>query len=163
LKHCLTDADFVNFVRNFDLIFCSETWQVNNDEFQLNGYKSVCVPRLESVSVNRKSYRGHGGVCLFIKETYVDGIHILETDQNGFIWIKLEKEYFKLEFDICLCFTYIPPNESVYFKSHEIGFYEQLEIGIRKYSQLGKICLMGDLNARTGTRDDFIEPVDLFD
>lgn len=153
----------MNCVTNFDLVFCSNTWQTKPDEFQLDGYKSVCVPRFESVSVNRKSHRGHGGVCLFIKETIIDGIHILEKDQNGFIWIKLYKDYFSMEFDICFCFAYIPPSESVYFKSHEIRFYEQLEISIRKYSQFGKICLMGDLNARTGKRDDFIESVDLYD
>ena len=33
IKNVLIDEDFVNFVQNFDLIFCSETWQMNNENY----------------------------------------------------------------------------------------------------------------------------------
>ena len=51
--------------------------------------------------------------------------------------------------DICLCFGYIPPQDSVYNKSHNTGYFEQLESG-RKYSSLAKIVILGDINARCG-------------
>ena len=38
-----------------------------------------------------------------------------------------------------------------------------LELGIRKYSTYGKIGIMGDLNARCGTNDDFILETDVFE
>ena len=58
--------------------------------------------------------------------------------------------FFKLSEDLCICFAYIPPQESVYFKMHEIGYFELLEAGIRKYSAFGKVGIVGDLNARCG-------------
>ena len=68
LKNCLTDIDFVDFVSNFDIIFYSETWQSKRDVYELKEYMCINVPRTESISSRRKSYRGHGGVCLFIKD-----------------------------------------------------------------------------------------------
>ena len=65
--------------------------------------------------------------------------------------------------DVCLCFAYIPPHESVYFKSHEYGFFETLESGIRKYTVLGKIGIIGDLNARCGNRSDIIQNIEYFE
>ena len=67
------------------------------------------------------------------------------------------KIFFSLADDICLCFAYIPPHDSVYFKSHETGFFESLEAGIRQYSSIGKIGIIGDLNARCGNRSDIIQ------
>ena len=78
--------------------------------------------------------RGHGGVCLFIRSEIRKGVQLLETDNAGFISIKLCKDFFKLEMDICMCFVYIPPQDSVYYESHNTGYFEQLESGIRKYS-----------------------------
>ena len=43
------------------------------------------------------------------------------------------------------------------FFTHEIGFYEKLKLDVRKYSDIGKVCVMGDLNARTSVRPDYTE------
>ena len=66
----------------------------------------------ESMSSKRKCKRGHGGVCLFIRKGISKGVNVLETDSNGFIWVKLDKVYFNLEHDIFTCFVYVPPNDS---------------------------------------------------
>ena len=49
---------------------------------------------------------------------------------------------------------------SVYFKNVEIDLhvYDLVEKGIRHYSNLGLVSIMGDLNARTGSMTD--EPID---
>lgn len=83
LKNCLNDEDFLNVVVNFDLVFCSETWQRKGESFELSGYECIDVPRKESVR-GRKGMRGHGGVCLFIKHKVTAGVKILEMNQNGF-------------------------------------------------------------------------------
>ena len=72
---------------SFDVIFCCETWR-KNDEFLLDGYECYCVPRKESVASNRKSRKGHGRVCLFVKENLSKGVTIVETDSRGFILAK---------------------------------------------------------------------------
>lgn len=161
LKNCFEDEDFLNLVHNFDLIFFSETWQRKTDNFQLDGYECIAVPRSESMK--GKSKRGHGGVCLFIRNTIKQGVELLETDNAGFIWIKLCKSYFSLNEDICICFTYIPPKESKYYKMQDTDYFEILESGVRKFSNLGKVSVIGDLNARTGSNSDLIADSDVFD
>ena len=117
--------------------------------------------------VNESRYgrgkRGHGGVCLFNRSEIRKGVQILETDNAGFIWIKLCKDFFKLEMDICMCFVYIPPQDSVYYKSHNIGYFEQLERGIRKYSSLAKIIIIGGIKGRCGTRSVTIQDNYMFE
>ena len=154
LKSSLDDEDFLNLVHNFDLVFCSETWQRRGDNFELSGYECIEVPRVESLKGSR---RGHGGVCLFIKNELVKGVQVLEKDRYGSIWVKLCKEFFGLDTDICVCFLYIPPQQSVYYRSHDIGFFEKVESDIRKYSTFGNILVSGDLNARCGQKTDFTE------
>ena len=92
LKSSLDDEDFLNLVHNFDLVFCSETWQRRGDNFELSGYECIEVPRVESLKGSR---RGHGGVCLFIKDELVKGVQVLEKDRYGSIWVKLCKEFLR--------------------------------------------------------------------
>ena len=85
-------------------------------------------------SGSKKCKRGHWGVCLFVHESVRKGIELLETNDSGFIWVKLFKLFFNLTDDICICFADIPPQEPVCFKM----YYELLEENIRNYSALGQ-------------------------
>ena len=153
LNSCITDADFLTHVHGHDLIFLCETWQKVDSSFSLQNYKSVSIPRPESM----RSKRGHGGICLFYKSELDNGITILKTDKNGMLCIKPSKCFLGFTTDIYMCFVYIPPNNSVYFNKHNVRLFEQLEQIIRCYSGNGKVIVMGDLNARCGERSDFIE------
>jgi len=106
--------------------------------------------------------RGHGGLCLFIKSSIYDRVTIVEKDSNGFLCVKLSKTDFGLNDDLFICFCYIPPNNSVYYASHNTGFFESLEQKIRTYQTQGEIVVMGDLNSRIGERSDYIQNIDAF-
>ena len=56
-----------------------------------------------------------------------------------------------------ICFCYIPPKDSVYFKKVDINLFDLLKIDIRHYSDFGKVAIVGDLNARTGLSNDHFE------
>ncbi len=142
------------------MIFISETWQNSTLDFHIDGFESYCVPRTESL--NKTSKRGHGGICLFYSTLVSDGVTIVDTDVNGIIWVKLCKQFFNLDDDIYICFAYVPPQNSVYFALHPIGFYESIEAGVRKYSDLGKVALIGDLNSRCGNVSDTLQSRDDF-
>lgn len=58
----LNDEGYFNFVNCFGVLFFSETWQWD-DEFEIPGYESVLVPKLESL--NNVLICDHGGVALF--------------------------------------------------------------------------------------------------
>ena len=70
-------------VRSYDLFFCSETWQTAKDSYEISVYKCFDVQRPSSLRV-RKSSRGHGGICLFIRNEILEGINILEQNSDGF-------------------------------------------------------------------------------
>ena len=56
---------------------------------------------------------------------------------------------------VYLCHIYMPPNDSNVFRSSQIDFFEQLELSIVKYSNMGKIFITGDMNSRTSNSPDF--------
>lgn len=68
--------------------------------------------------------------------------------------MKICKQYFGFTSDLYTYFCNIPTKESVYFKNVDVDLYDLLESGIRKYADLGKIAVLGDLNAHTGVLDD---------
>ena len=154
LRTCLADDEFLNFVSQFELVFCSETWQKHNDTFSIEGYNCISLPRPESFRIKRRGRRGHWGICLFIKHTIADGIEVVEKNESDFIWVKMNRQYFGLSSDLFACFCYIPPKESIYYRNVDIDFYDFLENGIRQYADLGKVAVFGDLNARTGVLND---------
>ena len=53
-----------------------------------------------------------------------------------------------------VCFSYIPPQNSVYFNFHPSKLSKSVETVIRKYSDLGEILWMVDLNVRCGNKSD---------
>ena len=52
--------------------------------------------------------------------------------------------------------TYISPNDSKYYKLANIDPFERLEAGVRRYSELGELPVMGDLSAKAG--DNLLRP-----
>ncbi|MEW8546880.1 MAG: reverse transcriptase family protein, partial [Candidatus Thiodiazotropha sp.] len=153
----MTDAEFLNFICENDLIFCSETWQRSNDNFDIQNYHCISVPRPESLHIRGKGKRGHGGICLYINNNIYEGVEVMERISEGFLWIKLKKAFFSMQHDLFICFCYIPPKDSVYFKTAETDLFDILEKGIRYYSDYGLVGVFGDLNCRTGLLSD--EPI----
>ena len=127
------------------------------DSFVIENYQCIKVPRPESINIRGKGKRGHGGICLFVNDLIYDGIEVLEKNSKGFLWVKVKKSFFCMETDLFICFCYIPPKDSIYFKNVDSDLFDILENGIRQYSDFGKVSVIGDLNARTGMLSD--EPV----
>ena len=80
--------------------------------------------------------------------------HINSSSPN-IIWCRLHKSLLGLESDIYLATVYSPPLQSQKKAGEDI--ISILDKEIPKYSAQGKIILLGDFNARTGTLKDFIE------
>ena len=99
----------------------------------------------------------------FIRNEFCDGIKVVDKNSKSFIWIEHDQTLFSLETNIHACFTYIPPRDSKYYKIAEIDPFETLESGVRRYSDLGEILVLGDLNARSADRKDFVMDTDIFD
>ena len=59
-------------------------------------------------------------------------------------------------YTVCVC--YLPPQASAYNDS--LVFYTKLLEQVYMYQKIGKLYICGDLNARCGDIQDFIEGVD---
>ncbi len=42
-----------------------------------------------AIVLSRKCNRGHGGICLFVRNELVEGFEILEQSSSGYIWDKI--------------------------------------------------------------------------
>ena len=94
-----------------------------------------------------KAIRNSGGIIMFIKNDIVRGVTKVAARAGSggdAIWIKLDKNFFGIDNHIFMCGGYIVPRAD-----HEQ--FEILRKEIEHFSNLGKVCLIGDLNARTGT------------
>jgi hypothetical protein len=81
------------------------------------------------------------------------------------LWLKLDKFFFHFSRDLYICFLYISPINSCYTKRTNCDklIFDKLEKDILKYSLLGDISLMGDLNARVKASDQDYITVDMND
>lgn len=104
---------------------------------------------------NSKSKRGQAGVSLLIKNKHLDYLSHIKSASPNIIWCQLNRQLFGINSDIYLAAVYLPPLQSQRIAGEDV--LSILEQEIHKYSIQGKITLLGDLNARTGTLNDFIE------
>lgn len=53
---------------------------------------------------------------------------------------------------------YLPPENSVFYEHFDIdtSIFQLLEESISKYKNMGSVYVTGDLNARTGVRNDYL-------
>lgn len=113
----------------------------------------ICA-RPEIMQIHGKGKRGHGGICLFVRDTIAAGVEV--TDKNPNVG-QLCKPIFGFHDDLFFCFCFIPPKDFLYFKNVDINLFEVLERDICHYSVLGKTAVVGDPNSRTGLSCDHFE------
>jgi hypothetical protein len=79
-------------------------------------------------------------------------IAVIENIFDSIIWLKIVSN----NANIFLAFCYFPPDNSVFYEKCDIDIFQALENSICRYKYNGRIYVMGDMNSRTGERDDFI-------
>ena len=123
--------------------------------YDIKGYNSEHNFGNKSAGVKKGRYSG--GISIYYKNCFKDKIKVLEKRQTGIMWIKISKDTFSFNQDVYICITYIPPSGSKVLRSNDIDIFEQLELDITKYKQLGKVYLTGDFNSRTSSESDCLD------
>ena len=104
--------------------------------------------------------RSSSGLLLGVKENISEGVTKIEGGDR-FIVMKLSKQFFKTDKDIIMIASYLPPQNSNYYRNYRNDDpFEQLQqIITRSRAQMGEVhhIIMGDLNARLGTLLDYDE------
>ena len=73
----------------------------------------------------------------------------MTLNTEGFLWVKLKKDFFSLKADLFLCGSYIPPERSRNSVGH-IDFFGKLSEQTATFRDKGNVLLAGDFNARIG-------------
>ena len=78
----------------------------------------------------------------------------MSNTSSEFQWLKLSKDFFHLDSDIYICFSYVTP--CTFLQQSNEDTFDAIIRDVNVYRSKGNILLLGDLNARTGTEFDFI-------
>ena len=110
----LLDSDFVKVLKKLDLFCLPEThcgpdFNVMLQDFHV--YKSC-----RKVSANNRLF---GGLCIFTSKLTKNRVKITKNCHQDIILLKRRKEFFKLDRHLFLCFSYIIPSNSIYFKNND--------------------------------------------
>ena len=71
--------------------------------------------------------------------------------QEGFLWFKVDKNFFQTDNDIFLCGAYRPSKNTTKNILAKTDYFGNFEKAILKYKEKGNILILGDLNASTGS------------
>ena len=121
------------------------------DRLQILGFKCFQVCRKK-----HKFGRKHGGIAVFVHDSLLTGVSKIPSQGSDSIILKLNSVFFNLEEDIYLVFTYCSPANSSYTLRNELDFFSEIEQKLNSLGQNAQILLLGDLNARTGSKLDYI-------
>ena len=115
----------------------------------LDGFECVvCSPRVLQAP--------WGGVAVYARSGL--GISLaLDLPEFGQAWVRVHAKTGVAMMHACVC--YLPPVASSYFKEEDGVLsaemhYQKLREMVTKFRAAGEVLIMGDLNARTGSKDD---------
>lgn len=149
LKRKVLYPEFSKLVNDYDIFCVCET--------KLDRYDSIDVPGYVFFSQCRKQkfIRKSGGIGIFVKQTLSPYITLITSDSDYILWVSINKCAFKTDEDIHLGAVYIPPSDSRFYNQDEV---DQFNTEITNSCISNKyVLLMGDFNARTNNRLDFLE------
>ena len=140
-------SDFLSITKHNSIICLQET----KSQVKIEGFVSY--------NSNRQSSRS-GGVCILVNNNLRKGVsRVPFKESDDIIAIKLDKHFFRLEFDLYVICIYISPSTSSIVKKnpdYTNQTFDALNTLSRRLKQKGEIILCGDVNARTATLPDFI-------
>ena len=104
LQPKLDEPTFIDLIYKHDICILCETWNKDDSKIGLPGYWdfSQIQPK------NKKAGRYSRGISILAKDSLRAGIKVVHNSE-GFIWLKLDKNFFNLGNDLYICAAYIPP------------------------------------------------------
>ena len=141
----LSDDDFNRVIKRMDLFCLSETHVGPGFNIVFDNYHTYKSCR--KISSNNRFY---GGLCVFTSNSIKKGVKIIRNNHQGIIWLKLEKEFFKLDKDLYVCFTYISPSNSSYHRKNDFdseSIFDLIKQDSVEFMIKGNVIIMADFNA----------------
>ena len=150
LRSKLRNSFFESYCANFNIICLSETRQnqIDLSRSELSNY--TCFIKEKTIPDHR--YGGVHGLCMLVDKKYTDHAKQLNDTQSPYIlWTKFNKEAFGFA---CIIGAAYFPGVTSRHKDNRMFEAINKDIDTLKYSYRLPICIIGDLNAHTGSLDD---------
>ena len=149
----LDDPHFQKTLNKFDILCLQETHISQDENLKIPpGFQKI--PHCRKVSGNGRYF---GGLLVLIRKPIFKGIKKGKFSDDDALHLVIKKEFFGLDADKNVIFTYASPSTSCYTKSRPDSVFDKIETKIDPKN----LIIFGDLNGKTGTDDDFV--VDDFD
>ena len=146
------DSDFQGHTKKYLIFGLIETHHTADDIhlMQIAGYRCFQVCR-------KKLKRGpkSGGICVYIHESISLGVIKVNTSGSESILIRLKKEYFHLDRDMIISFSYCVPAGSSYQIRTQFDPLEDFLEKISNFDDSYDLVCLGDFNSRTACRPDY--------
>ena len=159
----ITYPECREFINRTDICAIQESWLRHKETFSIPNFKHFKANRKES----KKAKRGSGGIILLYNDKLHKGISRQKSsDEKHTIWIKCDKDYFGLKEDLYAVAAYFPPQNSQSSTNNANcdTIFDKLEKDLNLYTNKGDVILLGDFNARVGTKSEIkIDNSSLFD
>lgn len=145
--------EIIKELSKYDIVFLQETHlHENSDEFVLPGFsKPIHYYRQK----RGKAWKASGGISVLIKEELRQHVRCLPKSNSDLVWLEFKADNDEND-TLYIASTYIPPENSSYGRDHTGAIWDRLQSDVDYYATRGKIIVCGDLNARTGSLEDFI-------
>jgi exonuclease III len=115
----LTNGDFIQNIKDHDLIFLTETWSKETNS--IPGFNAIST--ITATPRSNRSCRLSGGISVLFKkelETFLS----IEKQTKNFLWCRIDRTILNQTKDLFVCGVYIPPEMSPYFDDE---IFEELE------------------------------------
>ena len=99
---------------------------------------------------NRQAKRYSGGIIIFVKNSLTKFVTMEQSTDEDIIWLKVNKSLTYSPQDLYVCCTYISPKMFWRNMENNDRKLEHIYNYILNYKFMGNVCLMGDVNCRTG-------------
>ena len=162
-NNVISDDYFKQRIYKHDIVVLTETWLTDHIELYSDEYYNYHCIR----PVHTRARRPSGGITILLRHNLRaignTKITTIVKETEFCIWCKLDKHHFNTPTDIYICAIYIPPQYSTFWNNHAFDPFEMLEQDILQFQNKGEVLLLGDFNARTGDKPDFVTDVELDD
>ena len=140
-SECASKLDSVEIrssLCKYDIFCLVETHAKPNDTIEFPDYFTYSIFRPKK----KKSRRHSGGLAIFIKTSIKQGIAIHRNGSSEYFWIRLKKDFFNIQNDVFICFTYSPKGSSY---SSDEDILDQIQSDLHQKQNGGQCLLLGDL------------------
>ncbi len=145
--------DFQKMVISEDIFGVCETWLSS-------GKEPINIPGFNFYPLNRKKEKGmtRGGLGLFIRHEIKEFVKVrYDISTENVLWCKVKKDFLNTGDDLFIGMVYFPPEYSSREKRLNIDHFNNL-LEVTSALPNNKVILMGDFNARTGKKEDTLQP-----